>query len=374
MSRAVFLNAAPETARHAQPRPSGVTIAREDEFDFRSSEYATLYDASSATAFQHPLVLDALYSALAPHRNAEKHVLVGRDRTGRLAFVLPLLRRWKAGVALLEATDLGVSDYACPIVANGFAPAPDLAQEIAEVLPTHDILRIRPVREETVPLWAQFLVAEPRQLDFSAHATDLRAGYEAWRSQALEPGFVKYLDRRKKRFLKSGEARLRLNEHPDEIAGAINAIRMLRAGRFDGDLIQHEVVRDFYTAVAVRGAAVGLARTYSLMLDGQSIGHVFGLTHAGRFNYLLIGCDYETHGRHSPGLILYDTIIEDWVAAGGSTFDFTIGDEPFKADFGTVPTPMYMLLSTPTWRGRLARATFDAREQLARLRRKPEEK
>ena len=110
-----------------------------------------------------------------------------------------------------------------------------------------------------------------------------------------------------------------------------------------------------------------LARTYRLSLDGEPLGYVFGLTWSGRFYYLLIGCDYERHGKHSPGLLLYDGIIEDWLRDGGTVFDFTIGDEPFKQDFGTVATPMFALKRSASWRGRLASAAFDAREQLRKI-------
>ena len=145
-------------------------------------------------------------------------------------------------------------------------------------------------------------------------------------------------------------------------------MQALRAGRFEGDMIQQDFVRDVYAEVAVEGAATGFARTYSLMLGKDAVGHVFGLTHGGRFHYLLIGCDYEAHGRHSPGLILYDAIIAGWIADGGDAFDFTIGDEGFKKDFGTEPTAMFELATAPTWRGRLARAAFDARDRLRQSR------
>ena len=68
---------------------------------------------------------------------------------------------------------------------------------------------------------------------------------------------------------------------------------------------------NFTHASRRRERAKASARTYRLSLDGASVGYVFGLTWNGRFHYLLIGCDYAAHGRHSPGLILYDMIIED---------------------------------------------------------------
>ena len=79
---------------------------------------------------------------------------------------------------------------------------------------------------------------------------------------------------------------------------------------------------------------------------------------------------YETPASDvfSAGLVLYDLMMEDWLARGGRIFDFTIGDEDFKADFGTAPTPMFILTGTPTVLGRAARLVFAIREKLRRLR------
>jgi CelD/BcsL family acetyltransferase involved in cellulose biosynthesis len=364
-----------QQARQTLPTGTGgatadhrLVVARDDGFDFSGADYARLHAASGATAFQHPLWLDAFYRRLAGPRGAEKIVVTGRDADGTLRLVLPLIRRRMSGVALLESCDLGVSDYAAPVVDADFDHGPGLAEAVGAVLPAHDILRLRPVRAEHVETWQTLLGGQAVRLDFSAHATTLGASYSAWRQSAYADGFRRMFERKKKRFLKQDGARVRLLTDPTEIDAAIAAIARLRAGRFEGDLIQQDFVAAFYADVARMGAA-GLARTYAIELEGAPIGHAFGIVHAGRFNYLLIGCDYEAHGRHSPGLVLYDAMIEDWIGAGGAIFDFTIGDEPFKADFGTGPTPMFEISARPTWRGRLAAAGFAAREQLRRLRR-----
>ena len=346
--------------------PLSVTV--ETDLALLADDYAELFADSSASAFAHPIWLQAFFGRLAPARGASPVIIAVRDGDGRLQAVLPLIRRSKSGVTLLESHDLGVSDYAAPVVRSGFLPDAGLRGRIAASLPAHDILRIRPVREEVVQIWTALLDVAPRRLDFSAHAAELPASLEDWRAAALDVSFARYLDKKKKRFFKSAGAALRLLVDDAEIRRAIASIQTGRAGRFEGDLIQDDRVRDFYAEVAVEGARNGFARTYALSFDGGDIGHVFGVTHNGRFHYLLIACDYENHGRHSPGLILYDGMIADWIAADGKVFDFTIGDEPFKSDFGTRPTAMFELRRLPTWRGRLAQAAFEAREQLKRLR------
>ena len=355
----------------SQPVPAGIQLSLtcHRQYDFTGPAYAELHGASTATAFQHPLWMDAFFRHLAQERGAEPVIVVGRhSETGRPEFILPLIRRSLSGVTLLEATDLGVSDYAAPVVRRSWShnaiDAAQLQRMVRDALPPFDILRIKPVRESALPLWQTFFAGSVEREDYSSHAAHLTAPYAEWREKALGRSFRKYLDRRKKRFLKSGEAKLRLLKDPDEIRHGISEIRRLRAGRFDGDVIQQDFAEKFYAEIATRGSRQDFARTYALTLDGQDIGFVFGLTQDGRFLYLLIGCDYETHGRHSPGLLMYDMIIEDWIGDDGNIFDFTIGDEGFKADFGTAPTAIFAIRQAPTLLGKLALAGYASRDRI----------
>ena len=119
--------------------------------------------------------------------------------------------------------------------------------------------------------------------------------------------------------------------------------------------------REFYAEVAANGR--DFARIYQLKLDGADVAQAFGLVLGGRFYYLLIGADYERFGKHSPGLVLYDLLIEEWIKEGGTVFDFTIGDEAFKRDFGTTPTPIHALVETSDAEGTACAVGFrcDAR-------------
>lgn len=351
-------------------RSGEIRVRREDGFDFSSRAYLEIFEASGATAFQHPTWLRNVYGALTPYRRAEKVVVTLRHDDGRLAGVLPLILRRKAGIRLLETTDLGVSDYAAvPLdrgVCAGIVGSPALKRLVADVLPAHDILRIRPIRAEHVCDWRDLLPGAAEPLGFGAPFAPLGSDYAEWRRTRPSKSLLGRLARADKRIAKAGGAELLRLVAPVDIRGALSEIQRLRAGRFAGDLIQDDFVRDFYAAVAIDGGDEHLAEIYRLDIGGTPAGYVYGLGYRGRFYYLLIGCDYENHGRASPGLVLYDRIIADWIGRGGDVFDFTIGDEPFKADFGTETTPMFALVDAPTWRGKLALAAFRAHAHLGR--------
>lgn len=338
--------------------PKLVEISRDNSFDFLSNEYRELFNASGATAFQSPEWLAALYEELVPQRDAKKLIVVGRNsNTGKLVFVLPLIQRKIKNIVLVESSDLGVSDYSAPIIhkehLKDLIVDKFLSKNVANAIGKFDLLRIKPIREETRPLWELFFKHQSHQLDFSAHASKMQAPYDVWRKDAFGKSHTKYIDRKFRRFDKNASVSLEIVPD-DQIEDAISYVQEKRKGRFDGDPIQQDFVLKFYTRVAKNQGSSEVARTYQLTADGQRVGVIFGLIRDRRYHYLLIGCDYENYGKHSPGLIMYDLIMADWLAEGGNVFDFTIGDEPFKAKFGAEETKMYEILHAGSPVGKLA--------------------
>ncbi|MEM6462836.1 MAG: GNAT family N-acetyltransferase [Pseudomonadota bacterium] len=336
-------------------------------FDFCGDDYFELFERSRAYAFQHPNWLDAFYRHMAPGRGAEPFVLSIRlAADGMLHCVLPLILRRKAGLRLLETTDLGVSDYACPVALPEFWPELErnkvLQSQILKALPRHDLLRIRPVREEDCGHFRLLLGCEPKPLDFFAHAVELGQPYADWRKTAFNGSLRKMIDRKKRKLLREHEGVVleRLTE-TGAVSAAIAELARLRAGRFNGDVIDQEFALRFYQDVAQEGAREGLAETWRLTADGGLRGVVFGLTHEGRFYYLLIGCDYDNSGQYSPGLQLYDGIMEQQARKRDASFDFTIGDEDFKLKFGTVATPMHVFIKAGSILGVAAKRILESR-------------
>ncbi len=338
-----------------------IEFRQENQFDFSSSEYADIFAASGATAFQSPTWLDMFYQILAPHRGADKLVITLR-KNRELLGVVPLIRRNKSGLVLIEPTDLGVSDYASPVLSEAGRAAlrtdPTLAVTFIGTVGSHDILRIQPALPDHASDWQTLVLSEPEEAGFGAHAVDLSPPFEEWRKNNLDRKLSGMVARKGKRWKKQHQVDLQRLETAEDIAKAIKCLVHFRQGRFDGDPIQTPEVEEFYAAVAREGGGNGLAETWVLSSDGSIAGILFGITHAGRFYYLLIGADYDNHGRHSPGLQMYDWIIEDWMARGGTSFDFTIGDEPFKMQFGTHASPMSRFLRPNSLKGRLALALF----------------
>jgi len=321
-----------------------------------SAAYGALFERAGVSPFQHAIWLQHFYNLLSPHRGADP-VWISISQNGALVGAVPLILRRKSGLKLLESTDLGVSDYAAPVLSDACLTAlqadPNAPARFSSALPRHDVLRVRPVRSGDADMWSALLKVAPQPLGFGAHAVDLSPPFEDWRAAKLDRSFASQARRKGKRWRKQANVALQRLTQRGEIEAAIARLAGLRSGRFEGDPIQEAPVARFYASVAADGET-DFAETWEVTSDGQSVGILFGLTHQGRFHYLLIGVDYDGFGRHSPGLQMYEGVIEDWMSRGGSSFDFTIGDEPFKKSYGCVETPMVGFLRSGSLKGRLA--------------------
>jgi CelD/BcsL family acetyltransferase involved in cellulose biosynthesis len=318
-----------------------IRLGASDCFDFESNEYRRLYSDASASAFQHPDWLAAFYRTIAPAHDAEPLVVTGRDRDGELQLLVPLVRR-KSGdaAASIEYAFLGVTDYACPVVAKGITIGAKTAQRFREVLGTHTGLSVGPVHHSHLHQWRSLLGVEPSTLDFGAHAVRYGFPYAEWRNVNLGSRRKAGLDRKARRLAEAGELKLELVE-PDGVRQALVLASDFRAGRFPDDPLQTAHGLEFYIDVATNGARSGPGRTYRLGSKHDPIAFVFGLVDGDCFRYILLACNYASHARHSPGRVALDRVMAAWATEGGKAFDFTIGDEPFKEDFGCTRTTMH---------------------------------
>ena len=155
---------------------------------FAAPPYGDLYASADTTAFQHPIWMQAFARYVAPDRGATVHLVTVADSAGRWLAALPLITRSFSGATLLEATDLGVSDYCAPLIDRSLSKDPAavtaLAQSMAAVLPAHDIVRFRNLRPEHVPFFEALAGRSAEPAGYSAHATALAPTRQDWRARA----------------------------------------------------------------------------------------------------------------------------------------------------------------------------------------------
>jgi CelD/BcsL family acetyltransferase involved in cellulose biosynthesis len=327
-------------------------IAVEKSFDFSSSEFGVLYEASCATAFQGPAWLDTLYRKLVVGADAEPLVITARE-AGRLAMLLPLVRHRHGAVRVIEFADLQVSDYASPVcdeatfrrIANDAAAV----DKIRHALKPYDVIWIRKLCQGSLPLEELLGCRSRLAMGMSSHAIALHEPYVQWRAERMDPSYRKELDKKERQLRRKGQVSFECSLSPETIKATFHRLREFRRARFEGDagdLLQRSSYFDFYLDLAVQGASSGFSRTYTLSIDGQPIAGVFGLVHRAQFLVLLGGFDLSGYKNLSIGALMFQEIAKDCIDRGDALLDFTIGDESYKRLFGAEPSPMWMISSS----------------------------
>jgi CelD/BcsL family acetyltransferase involved in cellulose biosynthesis len=329
-------------------------VSVDNAFDFLSEEYAALFGGSAATAFQHPLWLDSIYTRLAPAAAAKRLIIVLRYRaTGALAMVLPLLRVRRGPIWTVEFADLRVSDYlALPCSAKVFSEVlgdEKACLEIRRLIKPFDLLRIPKLPGARTAIESLLGAPPCVAMETNAYSVVLQAPFEQWRASALERSYQKELAKKRRQLERKGALRFSCCEDSPAIVSALEVMKGYRGPRFqsrgDGDLLQRPEYFDFYSDIAVRGAG-SFARLYALRMDDRVIAAVLGLCHMGTFLIIMSAFDVEGYKSQSLGALMFEQVAKDCIERGDQVLDFTIGDEPYKKLFGAQPSPMWTVTQT----------------------------
>jgi CelD/BcsL family acetyltransferase involved in cellulose biosynthesis len=270
--------------------------------------------------------------------------------------LLPLVRRRYGTLRAIEFADFGVSDYASPVAPDheGTALLADrnACARIRAAMKPFDVLRIQKLREDTLPLERLLGTRDRVAMPMSAHAVPLGSDYAAWRAEKISASYRKELDKKSRQLNRKGKIAFACVSDPDAIRATFEKMKAYRGPRFgDGDLLQNPTYFDFYLDVAMQR---GLARLYSLTLDGSPIAGVLGLSHNGRFLVILSGFDLANHKNQSLGSLTFELVAQHCIEMGDTVLDFTIGDEPYKSLFGAEATPVYQISRSGSLLGAVA--------------------
>ena len=323
-------------------------VALEPSFDFLSAEYRALFDASEASAFQHPVWLDALYRKLLASNDAAPLVVVMRRADGSLAMVLPLIKRRYAALSVVEFADLRVSDFVAPVTDratfNAILADRGAVTRLRSLLRPYDLLRIGKLDDSALPMHRLFGLERAARMATNAYAVPLDGDFEAWRARYLNRSYAKELDKKGRQLERKGQLEFARVTAPADITQTFEALRVFRRDRFElnggGELLQIAEYFDFYSSIAMAG---DFARIYRMSLDGKPIGGAVGLAHRGAFLVIMVGFTQTEFKNQSVGSLVLQQVARDAIARGETLLDFTIGDEPYKMTFGAQPRPMLQM-------------------------------
>jgi len=312
------------------------------------------------TVFQNFDAFAAWTQHIAPAHAISWHVMIVRDRRrGRLVMILPLCLRMQDGLRVIEGADLEVSDYIAPVMGADFYPSTAEVSaiwgEARKLLPAADLIRLSkmPAMLGLTPN-PLLRLSNVRPFRLSNFRMRLDGGPPTW-AERMPEKLRGELGARRRKLSKRGRITFRTAETAAEslrffdVMVAQRAERCRTMGR--GNILADARYQAFYRDLLRPGATGAAAVMQVLMLDDEIIATGYGLRQGADFLMIFPTFVAQTWRNYSPGLQFFMESMQ-WAADQGcSTYDFTIGAESFKSDFGAEEALLYEYLSAASWRG-----------------------
>ncbi len=344
------------------------------------------------TAFQRYQWCAAWYDGVSQHGLATPCIVGIFDAQHRLCMVLPLIVQEKNGIKTLCYADLGVSDFNAPLLAHDFTPDKTtmrrLWTQICAQVPAHDLVYF-----ERMP--AKLGKIDPNRFKIWVSPPKGRRAARGFGGVSPNTSLAKSIDNPLVQLSGIGlDAMSRVGTplnavtHPDVRAYFTQSLRekMVARARKLGkradvsfDVAQNETIAVQYLDILAQGLALRrstpgfndvlamphwrhlysnslraphpLGRIAALSIEGEVVAIGYGLVHAQHFYLLLHTFTGSKWRNYSPGLQLITRMMQ-WAQDEGLTyFDFTIGAEGYKMDFGVEEQPLYQCVQASTMRG-----------------------
>ncbi len=312
---------------------------------FQSADWLRPWYASFCGAAQTPLL--TLVHENIPH--------AGRSDDERLAFALPLIRRWRYGLPLVEFADRGVTDYNLPL------PGPAMPRDahslepafaaVSRALRPHVRLAMRKmphVRADgtafPVPADLAPATSGASRSPLAAYVCDLGGSADAF---AAHLGSKKAKDlRRRARVLADlgHEPAFRFAADAAERRAVLDLIARSQRSRYGdeaGYLLDRPRYEAFYRELACGDAACGgsgFARLAGLWMGGRPAAGLLALVRGGQCVVVRLGMvEDDEMARAGPGKLLLHAM-GLWAADEGfQTLDLSLGHNDLKAWFRCRP-------------------------------------
>lgn len=321
-------------------------------------EIEPLLAGLEATVFQSRFWLGAWLAHFTGPARAEPFLVTLRDPAGEVILALPLVRRRQGRLRVLEHPDLGVSDYAAPLLRRsgiGQLPSPaGLWALIRPVLPPADILRLMRL-PPCVAGMPNLFHADPRARRDRLSGWRLAMpekweDYHAGLSHSQREKIGKSLRRLDKTGATIAIATTRESAH--EALSALETMQSERVSQKGLDYqLDQPLLASFYHRLVDLGAETGETVLTRIDADGAIIAANFAVSAGGETVYLRLANRFGAWSRFSLGIIVTEFIIRAMHARGQRVFDFAMGNYEYKRRLGGIEQPLVNLVVALSPRG-----------------------
>ena len=289
-------------------------------------------------------------------------VWIGQGSGQGLMF-MPLGIERRHGCRVLIWLGAPLADYRGPILAAGLdGLLADFAQSlwptILKHLPKVDFVHLTSQPATIDQQSNPFCALAYRELPYRAHATRLQGTWEDY-YRAKRSAKSRNTERRKEKKLRAeGDLSFKIAATP-----ALTELMLENLFAQKSERLQSKGAADLFAVPGmvtfIRELTLGDScrrhiHIAALQLDDRIIAVHWGAVYRDRFYFLLPALDVHELAHLSPGSLLINQLLEWSFAHDVKLFDFTIGDEPYKARWCEMHEPVFETLIPTSARGRAA--------------------
>lgn len=327
------------------------------EIDAANPQWRELEQHGISTVFQSEAWLLPWCRLISPRLKADLIFVTVRNDWGQVVMFLPLCRRRIYGLSWVEFADGGLADYVAPVMAKEFDQSDfgQIWELILGQLPKSDLIRFEKLPED-VAGYKNPLTSLPwvnKMDNFAAWGMPLlscRSDYD----KTLRARDRKEIRRKRKNLIAAlGDISLIHGNTDSEKRDIFDTLRAHRQARF-GKLGRFDILDDphylqFYEEQVMQS---GLAVVSALKANDKLIATMLGVYYQNTYLLLMHSFDSELESL-SPGIVAIDEMTSHLIEKGITHFDFTIGSEGYKKQFGVNKGSIYKGMLARSLKGAL---------------------
>ncbi len=341
-------------------------IAVHDDLAAVAGVWRELETRCDCTAFQAHDWVAAWQTHVGARTGTVPAIVTGEAADGRPLFLFAFAIESARGLRRLTWLASDVCDYNAPMLARDFAVAVDgdrfpvlwrsvLACLAADPRFRFDYVDLPRMPEKIGAVRDPFLALKPDLHPSGAHACTLTGDWEAFYTAKRSAATRKTARKQLKQIQKHGAVTFDDVADPAERRRTLDVLMTQKAqslARMGAEnFFDRPGYRDFYRAVIADPAMTGLIHITRLNAGPDIVATSVGLKFADTFYLILASYDGGPISAHGPGRAHLHELLRHTVEHGYRRFDFTVGDEHYKLDWGDEAIRLFDYLSGRTLAG-----------------------
>jgi CelD/BcsL family acetyltransferase involved in cellulose biosynthesis len=358
-------------------------IVIHDNLDAAESEWRRFEEIADCTAFQSFDWLATWHRHIGRPDSVRPVIVVGSYADGETAFILPLAIVRKRAIRRLCWFGQEQCDYNAPLLARDFpqrvAPERFLAawRDLREQMQRDPQLRHDWIELEKMPQMVgtqtnPFLALDVTANASGAHLTQLGDDWEKF-YYAKRSSATRRRDRAKRRHMTEyGEVRFVTATEIDDARRTLETLidqkHRTFARRGIPDIFLRPGLREFFLDLASNPKIRHRFHISRVEVGATWAAANFAILFGDCYYHVLASYEDDAALSHfGPGALHLRELLAHAIKLGMRRFDFTIGDEPYKAEWSDTTVKLYDHSAAATWRGWPVSAASAARRRLKRF-------